>query len=358
MIENKTATPQRIPLDFGKIYHDLLKYKRLYYIALPVVFALSALYMLSIPNYYTCTVKLSPELSNRSSSTSGLASLASSFGVKLGSSSSSEALFPTLYPDLMESVDFKADLFKIKVRPEDSEQEYTFYDYLKYHKKRPWWNKVTKKIGLLFKSNDSEVVNSESINPRQLTREEHLMASSIDNIVTCQVDKKTMVMIISVIDNDPKVCTTMADSTTALLQRYITDYRTSKARVDLDYNKKVLAEAKANYEKASRAYASFADANLHSFQERILQRKSELETEMVLQRTVYQQVMAQYQQAEMKLQEDTPAFAVIQASTIPAMKSGPKRSVTCLFCLFLAFIGVTVYVLYKEDDLKPIFGLL
>jgi uncharacterized protein involved in exopolysaccharide biosynthesis len=79
---------------------------------------------------------------------------------------------------------------------------------------------------------------------------------------------------------------------------------------------------------------------------------------MVLQRTVYQQVMAQFQQAEMKLQEDTPAFAVIQASTIPAMKSGPKRSVACLFCLFLAFIGVTVYVLYKEDDLKPIFGLL
>ena len=126
MTENKTAISKKKPIDYGKIYHDLLKYKRLYYIVLPVAFALAAFITLSIPNYYTCTVKLSPELSNRSTSTSSLAALASSFGVKLGSGmgSSSEALFPTLYPDLMTSVDFKADLFRIKVRPKDSAQDY------------------------------------------------------------------------------------------------------------------------------------------------------------------------------------------------------------------------------------------
>jgi hypothetical protein len=148
----------------------------------------------------------------------------------------------------------------------------------------------------------------------------------------------------------------MADSAMALLQRYITDYRTSKARVDLEYNKKILNEAKAKYEKASRAYAAYADANLHSFQERILQRKSELETEMMLQRTVYQQVVAQYQQAEMKLQEDTPAFAVIQDSTIPAKKTGPRRGVACLLSLFLAVVAISLYALYKEGDYKMLLG--
>ena len=68
-------------------------------------------------------------------------------------------------------------------------------------------------------------------------------------------------------------------------------------------------------------------------------------------------VVAQYQQAEMKLQEDTPAFAVIQASTIPARKTGPKRAVSCLFFVFLAFVATSIYVLYKEDDLKPLLGL-
>ena len=356
MIENKTTPSKKKAIDYGKIYHDLLKYKRLYYIVLPVAFLLSALYMLSIPNYYICTVKLSPELSNRSSSSSGLASLASSFGVKLGSGmgNGSDALFPTLYPDLMASVDFKADIFKIKVHPEDSNQDYTYYDYRKDIKKRPLLSKALKSLFSLFKSDESE---AGTINPRQLTEEQNEMAKDIEKEITCSVDKKTMVISLSVKDTDPVVCTTMADSTMALLQRYITDYRTSKARVDLEYNKKLLNEAKRNYEKASRAYAAFADANLHSFQERILQRKSELETEMMLQRTVYQQVVAQYQQAEMKLQEDTPAFAVIQASTIPAKKTGPVRSKACLLFLFLAFLATSVYVLNKENDLKKLLGL-
>lgn len=353
MTENKISTPRLKPIDFGKIYHDLQKYKRLYYIVLPATFVLAVFISLSIPNYYTCTVKLSPELSTKSASTGGLASLASSFGVNLGSSlgNSSEALFPTLYPDLMTSVDFKTDLFKVKVRPEEADHEYTYYDYKKDIEKVPWWSTVLKS---LFKSDNPE---AEIIDPRKLTKEQNAMAKAIEHNISCQVDKKTMVITISITDTDPVVCTTMADSTMVLLQRYITDYRTSKARVDLEYNKKILNEAKANYEKASQAYAQYADANLHSFQEKIRQKLAELETEAQLKRNVYQQVMTQYQQAEMKLQEDTPAFAVIQASTIPVQKTGPKRSSLCLIWLFLAFICTAIYVLYKEGDLKLLFGL-
>ena len=355
MTETKTPSKKK-SINYGKIYHDLLKHKRLYYIVLPVAFALAAFITLSIPNYYTCTVKLSPELSNRSVSSSSLASLASSFGVKLGSAmgNSSEALFPTLYPDLMTSVDFKADVFKVKVRPENSKQEYTYYEYKKDIEKSPWWAKASKYLIDLVKNDDS---TTGTINPRKLTKKQNEMAKDLEKDITCDVDKKTMVISISVKGTDPIVCTTMADSTMTLLQRYITDYRTSKARVDLEYNKKILAEAKANYEKASRAYAQYADANLHTFQERILQRKSELETEMMLQRTVYQQVVAQYQQAEMRVQEDTPAFAVIQASTIPTMKAGPMRAKSCLIFAFIAFIATSVYILYKEDDIKNLLSL-
>ena len=355
MTENRIIS-KRKPIDYGKIYHDLLKYKRLYYIVLPAAFMLAAFITLSIPNYYTCTVKLSPELSTKSASTGGLASLASSFGVNLGPAmgKSSDALFPTLYPDLMTSVDFKTDLFKVKVRPEGADQEYSYYNYKKDIQKSPWWTKTLKLFFCLFKSDEA---NNETIDPRKLTKEQNKMAKIIEQDIVCDVDKKSMVITISAKDTDPVVCTTMADSAMALLQRYITDYRTSKARVDLEYNKKLLADAKRDYEKASLAYAQYADANLHSFQEKIRQKLTELETEAQLKRSVYQQVMAQYQQAEMKLQEDTPAFAVIQASTIPVQKTGPKRLSLCLIWLFLAFLCTSIYALYKEDDFKALLGI-
>lgn len=355
MDSEQTTTPQEKPT-LGQLWQDIKKHKKLYIIMLPVSFFFAAFITLSIPNYYTCTVKLSPELSNRSTSTSSLASLASSFGVKLGSAlgNSSEALFPTLYPDLMASIDFKVSLFKVKVRPEDSNQEYSYYDYKKNIEKSPWWSKINKAIFAIFSQDDSEDMN---LNPRRLTKEQSSMARAIEKYISCDVNKKTMVITISAIDNDPQVCATMADSAMVLLQRFITDYRTSKARVDLEYNKKMLSEAKINYEKASRAYAQYADGNLHTFQEKIRQKLSELETEMQLQRAAYQQVVAQYQQAEMKLQEDTPAFAVIQASTIPAKKTGPKRSIGCIFIVFMVFLVISIYVLYKENDLKPFLGL-
>ena len=51
-------------IDVTKIYKDLLKHKGLYFKVLPVAFVLAVIYTLAIPNYYSCIVKLSPELSS------------------------------------------------------------------------------------------------------------------------------------------------------------------------------------------------------------------------------------------------------------------------------------------------------
>lgn len=72
-----------------------------------------------------------------------------------------------------------------------------------------------------------------------------------------------------------------------LLQQAITAYRTSKARGDLEYNKKMFAEAKERYDKACEAYVRFADGNQKVS---VRQRQSKLEDEMQLQRSIYQQL--------------------------------------------------------------------
>ena len=355
-------------IDFGKIFKDLLKHKGLYFKVLPVAFVLAAIYALSLPNYYNCQVKLSPEMSGSKASAGSLASLASSFGVNLGSmGNSTEALFPTLYPDLMNSVDFKTSLFPVPVTiegdKEKGEQDRTmsYYDYLLDEQKEPWWSVVSpgKLIGGLISliKGDKKEDKTAKVDPFRLTKEQDAIVKAIDKNVVCDVDKKTMVITISVTDQNAVIAANLADTVKNRLQKFITDYRTSKARIDLAYNKKIAAETKARYEKARQRYAEFSDANQDVILETVRQRQTELENEMQLQYNAYTQVAAQLLAAEAKVQEETPAFTTLQSATVPVKKTGPKRAQICIIFLFLAFLGTTAWILYKEDDLKQLLGL-
>ncbi|MBO6253731.1 MAG: chain-length determining protein, partial [Bacteroidaceae bacterium] len=249
MEENYLIEEEESSIDFKKIFNDIVKHRMLYAKVLPIAFVLAAIYALAQPNYYNCTVKLSPEMSG-SKSTSGLAALASSFGVNLGSGSGvgSEALFPTLYPDLMNSVDFKTSLFHVPVTIEgdkekgEKDRTMSYYDYLSKEQKSPWWSQGIKAFFSLFSSKEEDEVSK--VNKFRLTKEQADIVKVIDKNVVCDVDKKTMVITIDVTDQDPVIAATMADTVKTRLQNFITDYRTSKARVDLEYNRQICAETK------------------------------------------------------------------------------------------------------------------
>ncbi len=360
MDENKNINQELLEeessIDFGKIFKDLLKHKTLYYKVLPVAFILAAIYALSLPNYYTCQVKLAPELGAGTKAGGGLASLASSFGVNLGGGQQgADAITPTLYPDLMNSVDFKTALFPVKVTRKDDNKTFTYYDYLDKEQKAPWWSEAMKAFFGLFSSKETE--KASAIDPFMLTKRQTDIAKAINKNVVCDVDKKTFVITINVTDQDPLICATLADSVKTRLQKFITDYRTSKARVDLKYNQKLYGEAKAKYELARDAYARFSDSHRDVSSQSAQTKLADLQNEMNLQQQIYQQVVAQLQQAEMKVQQETPAFTTFQSATVPVLKAGPKRAQMCLIFLFLAFLGTTGWILYKEDDLKPLLGL-
>jgi uncharacterized protein involved in exopolysaccharide biosynthesis len=349
-------------LSFSKLWQDVKTHRRLYYIVLPLTFVVAAIISLSIPNYYNCTVKLAPEIPGNKTGGS-LASLASSFGVNLGSSNSAggDAIMPNLYPDLMNSAVFMSSLFAIPVtfEEDDSMKTVTYYEYLLDHQRAPWWSTARK---ALFKSiaslfTDQEEEKNTTVDPFHLTNEQAAIVEALEKKVVCDVDKKTMVITINVTDQNPVICATMADSVKTRLQKFITDYRTSKARVDLEYNKKLSVEAKARYEELRDRYVAYADSHRNVSSQTAQTKESDLQNEMQMQQQIYQQVVAQLQQAEMKVQQETPAFTTLQSATVPVLKAGPKRAQTCLVFLFLALLGTTGWILYKENDLEPLLGL-
>jgi hypothetical protein len=68
-------------------------------------------------------------------------------------------------------------------------------------------------------------------------------------------------------------------------------------------------------------------------------------------------ILERVQQAEMQVQEATPAFTTLQNATVPIKNKGPRKKVIVLTFLFLAFLATSVWVLHKENDLKPLLGL-
>lgn len=352
-------------IDFKKLFKDILKHRTLYYKVIPITFIVSAILMLSIPNYFRCDVMLAPELS-RASSSNSLLSLAYSFGMRMGTGTTGgEALFPTLYPDLMNNVDFKVSLFQVPVTIEGNKEEgipdrtMSYYDYLKNEQKRTWWSAAIsgslKWVFSLF--SEAKPQDSTVVDPFRLTKEQTRIVETIGKKVICDVDQNSLVITITVIDQNPLICATMADTVKTRLQNFITDYRTSKARVDLEYNKKLYQESKARYEKARQKYAEFVDGNQDLILQTVRQRQTDLENEMQLQYNTYTTVATQLQAAEARVQEERPAFTILQSATVPVKKAGPNRAKWCLVFLFLAFCATTAYIFHKEDDLLPLLGL-
>lgn len=343
-------------VDFIKLFRLLTNSKRLYLWVLGITFVLACIIQLSIPKYYRCDVILSPEMSS-GGRLGSMGSLANMIGYNISASGSSDAIGPLLYPDLMNTTDFKLRLFPVKVHKKDSTRVMTYYDYLCNEQKSPWWTEAI--VGSLefVLSPLMKKEEEKPLNPFELTKRQVNILKLIDKRIVCDVDNKSYVITISVTDQDPLVAALMADSVKQQLQDFITEYRTKKARHDLEYTRKLYDEVKGKYIQARENYAKYADANQGLIWESSRIRLTELENDMQLLFNNYNSLSMQLQAAEAKVQQDTPAFTTLQSATIPVKKAGPRRMRNVFIFLFLAFAGTSIYILHKEGELLPLLGI-
>jgi uncharacterized protein involved in exopolysaccharide biosynthesis len=115
--------------------------------------------------------------------------------------------------------------------------------------------------------------------------------------------------------------------------------------------------AKKDYERARQLYADFMDSNQDVILESVRQKQTDLENEMQLQYNNYTAISAQVLAAQAKVQEETPAFTTLQRATVPLGPSGPNGKRIVFVCLFLTLIGVSIWVLAKENQIKNLLGL-
>lgn len=292
---------------------------------------------------YTTNVVLAPEVSSGLGMTESLSDIASMVGIDMKSGSNSmDAIYPQIYPDIFASSDFIVGLFNVKVKPKKGKAK-TYYDHLTKDGKIPFW--VYPQMWLKKLITPKDTARNDIVNPGHLTRKQFEVCKTIRNSVLCLVDKKTNVITISVTDFDPMVSAQMADVILKRLQDYITDYRTKKARNDLKYTQELYAEAKAKYVKARRAYGAYGDANTDVILPSSRLEMEDKENDMQMLYNTYNQLTQQLQIAQAKVQENTPAFTVIQAASVPILSSSTPRSFIVLGFAFVGCVADALWVL-------------
>ena len=303
----------------------------------------------SIPREYTTDVKLAPETTDNKAAAGGLGALASMAG--LGTSASgADAVYPQLYPDVVSSVPFVTSLFNVKITTSDKDepQTMTVEQYMEDELRAPWWSVITgapfKLLGML-RGGDEEA-GTKPLDNFRLTQDEARLVEAVNRRITACVDQKTSVVTISVMMQDPLVSAVLADTVVNRLQAYVTDYRTNKARKDLEYAETLNEDAKADYYAAQQKYAEYLDRNQGLAFQSARITSDRLQNEAQLAFSLYNQTAQQVQKAKAKVQETTPVYAIITPATVPVKPTSPRKALILVGFTFLAFVACAAWILF------------
>ena len=318
----------------------------------------------SIPKTYTAGVTLAPELQQRTSS--GVSSIASMMGVNLNNSV--DAISVEMFPDVVHSTPFIVELFDLPVTFErkDSVITTTLVEYMKEYQKSPWWSAVMafpfKVLGWcidLVTPDKEEVESTDSIlDPTNLPRRERGIVKFFANNITINIDKKTNKTNMSLHMQDPLVVATVMDAVTDNLKDYMSHYRTSKARQDVENLTVICEQRKADYYKAQQNYAKYIDANKNVILQSANAERERLQQEMNLAYQVYSQVATQLEGARIQAEQAKPVFAIIDPVTVPIRKSAPSKAKLLVIFTFLAGCCAAGWVLFGEDYIKKLKKIL
>lgn len=335
------------PISFSDFLNELLTRKKKIVLVCFVAAVIGVIVAFSIPKVYLSKTSLVAEEQNDPSKLGGMASMASLAGIKLGNAT--DAIIPDLYPDVLASNKFLVDLINVEVKTNKKGERMPYIQYVEERTRMPWWSYpgyyFFRWLGNVLNDDGAQKIAAPgAINPERLNRKEDKFVKELREDCTCTVDEETGVITINFRAQDPLVAKIMVDTVTANLQRFITLYRTNKARVDTDYYQGLVKEAQLTYEKARERYADYCDThtsiNLQSF----IQERDHLENELQLAFNQYSAYKTQVLTAEAKVQERTPAFTVIEQANVPLKAESPRKVFLLAAFIFIGFLGYAGWI--------------
>jgi LPS O-antigen subunit length determinant protein (WzzB/FepE family) len=319
-----------------------------------IIFLLLGLFIaLLTPKTYTAGSTFIPMMSSdqKANGLSGLASLA---GINLDGSMGGSDISPTLYPEILASVPFKAELAEVMI-PYESKQ-YTFKNYAlnKQNGILQTLKKYTVGLPGLFMSlfNSKDSLGNNTVSTYKLVyvkNEDYDFYKNFENYISINVDLKEGFIELNVTYDDPVRAAILAQKAQEILQKRVIEYKIKQAKEVLSYTQEQYNLKKSLLYSAQANLAGFKDRNIFistsSFQTQLLRLESDYNNANI----VYQELAKQVEQAKLQVSKDTPIFSVLKPVVVPNEKSGPKRLLIIAIWTFLGLIGGSGKVVFESS---------
>ena len=322
--------------------------KKKFIIKVTCVFAVIGLFVaIFSPKVYTASCTFVPQTSKKTSSS--MSSLAALAGINLNSMSSGETLSPLIYPQVLNNIDFKKELMYSKIKFAEYSEPLSLIDYYtnpeyakfnllgvikKYTVGLP--GLIIGKIKGAVSKDDKSAVETNSENSlSSYSKEEFACAKIINSSVSMSIEEKKGYITITANMGEAIAAAQLCQITFDLLQKYITEFKISKAKNQQAFIKGRYDETRAQYEEKQKALAQFMDANkvLSTAQARTEQDRLTSEYNMAY--AIYSEMAKQLLQADIQVKEDTPILTAVQPVTVPYQKSKPQRAKILFIWCFL-----------------------
>lgn len=336
-----------ISIDFGAFFKILWKEKIILLIITMLAVVLGLFYAFSLREEYLSSGKILPEYQSKSGGGLGqFAGLASLAGIDVGNavSGGADAIRPDLYPDVLKSTPFFLDLFKLKVKTKNKEE----ISFSQFYDKYVLDGKINQEnTQIKFPKSDQYIVVS------------YQMERNLQNLrerISAVIDKKTGIITVTVKLPDPVVATLVTSYSMNYLTDYITTYRTEKAKRDLNFLAARLDAAKGKYYSNQAKKAQYSDQyqlSMMKLQSADLQRER-IDAEYKTSSTFYNSLLQKYEEAKLKIQQETPVIKVLEPPVVPNKKSEPKKAMILIFSAFLGGIIGVIVALFRKKNYKQV----
>ena len=281
---------------------------------------------LLLPTVYTSssTFILSGNNDDKTSSIGGFASLV---GINLNANGTNSRIPATMYPTVVQSVEFKRQLLNEYIDEDKTIKLKSFLiDYYGLDLKN-------------FTTNNNKFFVSKG---------EDNLFKILKDIILISVNEKDRFVSISANMPTSEYALNTCINARMILQNIIIDSKIKSASENLKFTQEQLDLKKIEFDKIQDRIAYFEDSNLNIINSKYKNELNKLKAEFQIVNSVYTELSKQLEQSKLQVNQDTPVFSVVKEASMPVFRSSPKKiQMVLIFGVSGLFISV-LYLIGKE----------